>query len=61
MLWFLISDRKVINPNIYTGTLYREGKDDDNDDILGAEHKTGINYNYINSLVTSSQVYSNLS
>ena len=45
MLWFLISDRKVIKANVYTGTLYQEGEDGDNDDILEAEHKSGFNNN----------------
>ena len=40
MLWFLISDKNVIKANVYTVSLYQVGEDDDNDDILGAEHKT---------------------
>ena len=31
----------MIKANVYTGTLYQEGEDDDNDDIFEAKHKTG--------------------
>ena len=45
----------MIKANIYTGTLYQEGEDGDNDDILEAEHKTGVNNNLYLQKITLSE------
>ena len=37
--------------NVFDGTLYQEGEDNGNDDILEAEHKTRLLFE-INSLIT---------